>query len=201
MRKIFALAAVATVLAGCAQIAANRAVADAKACLQAVKETPDGQLLRRRLWANDETDTPDKLSDPNPLTKDEREALVRQHGKVIPCRQIILNHDNRFAAWETPYWQELFQRTDDLYVRLAAGEMPAGTANRLAIESTGKFQTDVSRGHAQAVAEAEIRQQRASEAMLMAGSQILAASAANQPRTTTTNCTWFGNTINCVGTR
>jgi hypothetical protein len=48
-----------------------------------------------------------KLSDPNPLNKDERNALVEYHNKVQPCRQIILAHDNQFAAWETPYWQDL----------------------------------------------------------------------------------------------
>jgi hypothetical protein len=207
MSKVFSLAAMlaASVVAGCAQIIAGRdavvAKENATACIQQARISPDGQLIYGRLWVNDGTDTAAKLSDPNPLTMDERNALVRHHYQVLPCRQIILDHDNRFAAWEAPYWQELFRRSDEIYVRLASGELPVGTANRLSIESFGKFQADVSRGHANAVAAEEIRQQRASEAMLMAGSQILAASAANQPRTTTTNCSWFGNTINCVGTR
>jgi hypothetical protein len=116
-----------------------------------------------------------------------------------PCKQIILTHDNNFAAWETPYWQQFFQRSDEIFYKLASGEIPVGIANRLSIESQGKFQTEVSSGHAQAVAVDEARQQRASEAMLQAGTQILAAQSQN--RVTTTNCSWIGNMLNCTSIR
>ena len=78
-------------------------------------------------------------------------------------------------------------------VKLASGEIPVGVANRLIIESAGKFQTDRSKAHANAVQVDEARRQRASEAMLRAGTQLLASQ-----NTTTTNCTWFGNTLNCT---
>jgi hypothetical protein len=58
-------------------------------------------------------------------------------------RQIILAHDNAYAAWETPYWQDYFQRSDQIFYKLASGEISVGLANKLAIESNGKFQTDV----------------------------------------------------------
>ena len=98
---------------------------------------------------------------PNPLTKTERDALVRVNNKLQRCRQIIIEHDNRFAAWETPYWQEFFQRTDAIHLKLAAGEIAVGVANKLIIESALKFRTDVSKGHAQAVSIEERRRQRA----------------------------------------
>jgi hypothetical protein len=67
------------------------------------------------------------------------------------CRQIIIGHDTQYAAWELPYWQEYFQRSDAIFHRLASGEISVGLANKLTIESTGKFQVDVSKGHATAV--------------------------------------------------
>jgi hypothetical protein len=181
-------------------MAAKQAVGDATSCLQAAKATPEGQTVFARLWANDPAlDTADKLTDPKPLTKDERNALVQFHSKALPCRQFIVDHDTRYAAWELPYWEQLFQRSDSIYLKLASGELPVGVANKLTIESTGKFQVDVSQGHAEAVRIEDAQRQRAAEAMLQAGALM----AASQPRptTTTTNCNWFGNSLNCTSLR
>ena len=202
MRTFLTAAALALGLAltNCAQVvgqmAAHEAVNKTKACIEEARATPEGQLLSARLWRFDDTDTASKLSDPNPLTKKERDALVLLHNKLQPCRQIVLTHDNTFAAWETPYWQDYFQRSDEIFYKLASGELSVGLANRLAIESNGQFQAALSRGHAQAVAVEEERRQRASEAMLQAGAQILAAQS--QSHMTTTNCSWMGNMLNCT---
>jgi hypothetical protein len=115
-----------------------------------------------------------------------------------PCRQIIIAHDNQYAAWETPYWQDLFQRGDAIFYKLASGEIPVGLANKLSIESGCKFQADVSRGHADAVRSEEAQRQRDAEAMLQAGTQLLAS---QQRQVTSTNCSWFGNTLNCTSMR
>jgi len=45
-------------------------------CVKENRATPEGQLLSTRLWRGDDTDTAAKLSDPNPLSKNERDALV-----------------------------------------------------------------------------------------------------------------------------
>jgi hypothetical protein len=71
-----------------------------------------------------------------------------------------------------------------------SGEIPVGLANRLFIESGGKFQVDVSKGRADAVRAEEAQRQRAAEALL-----------ASLPKTTTTNCNWFGNSLSCNSTR
>jgi hypothetical protein len=188
-------------LAGCAQIIGRVAAVDAadkaKACIAAYRATPEYQLIAPRLWQFDDTDTATKLSDPNPLTPSERNALVQVHNKAVQCRQIIISHDNQFAAWETPYWQDYFQRTDEIFYKLASGELPVGIANKLSIESKGTFQAAASRGNAQAVQAAEVQRQQAAEAMMRAGAQL----AASQPRMTTTNCTWMGNTLNCTSMR
>lgn len=185
---------IALFIPSCAQMAAKQAGANAMACFQEVRATPEGQLVYARLWRNDESDTASKLTDTKPLTEAEKAALVQVHTANQKCRQIIIAHDNRYAAWETPYWQELFQRSDAVFYKLASGEISVGLANRLTIESAGKFQVDVSRAHADAVRIEEAQRQRAAEVMLQTSAQILAS----QPRTRTTNCTWFGNTLNCT---
>lgn len=183
-------------LTGCAQIAAQQASKNAAECARAIRSSPEGQVVFARLWGFDDTDTAAKLTDPSPLTSEQRNALVEIHNRTFQCRQIIIAHDDRYAAWEAPYWQEFFQRSDAIFSKLASGEIPVGVANKLAIESAGKFQVDVSRGHADAVRVEEAQRQRAAEALLQASAQVAASQP--RPRMTMTNCTWVGNTLNCT---
>ena len=164
---------------GCAivtQIATQQDAKKAKECFADAKATPEGQLVHKRIWSFDGTDTAEKLTDPKPLTPPERDALVQFKSHIEPCRQIIIQH--------APYWQEFFQRQDQIFSKLASGELPAGLANKLAIESNGQFQTDVSKDHADAVQADDIKQQQAAQAMLQTA----------HPRMTTANCTWQGTT-------
>jgi hypothetical protein len=82
--------------------------------------------------------------------------------------------------------------------KLSNGELTVGLANKLAIESRGKFQAEVLKERADAIRPEEVQQQRAAEAMLQTSTQM----AASQPRqgrqrVTTANCAWFGNSLNC----
>jgi hypothetical protein len=74
-----------------------------------------------------------------------------------------------------------------------------GVANKLVIESNGKFQADVSQGHAEAVRFEEIQRQQAAQAMLQASAVMAAAQP--RPTMTTTNCNWLGNQLNCTSLR
>jgi hypothetical protein len=56
---------------------------------------------------------------------------------------------------------------------LASGELPINLANKLTIESNGKFQADVSRSYPEAIPVDEARQQQAAEALLQASAQSL----------------------------
>jgi hypothetical protein len=188
---------VLALLPGCAQLAAQQTVTNTKACIEQALSAPAGELVSRRLWRGDSTDTIAKLTDPKPLTPQEREALLRFHNTLLPCRQMILDHDNRFTAWETPYWQEFFTRTDAIHTKLETGEIPVGLANRLSIESYGQFQTEVSRAHANAVQMEEVQRQQTAQAMLQASAQMLAAQP-KSPQITDTNCMWLGNMLNCT---
>ena len=187
----------AYILASCAQVAVQETASNFATCVSEVRSSPEGQMVFARLWANDNTDTAAKLNDPKPLTKEEQNAYVQVHNKARRCKQIVIDHDNRYAAWETPYWQELFQRGDAIFSKLASGEISVGLANKLAIESMGKFQVDVSKGHADAVRVEEAQRQRAAEAMLQASAQMLASQPTPQMTMTTTNCSWVLNTLRC----
>ena len=190
------LCLVAGWLAGCTLTATQQTAKPASSCLEDVKSSQEGQIAYAKLWASDATDTAAKLSDPNPLTPTERDALVQVHNNIISCRQMIISDDSRSAAWELPYWLDYFQRSDAIFNKLANGELPVGLANKLTIESNGKFQADVSRRHADAVPVDEAQQQQAAEALMQASAQITAPQP--QSRLTAINCRWVANTLSCT---
>jgi hypothetical protein len=183
-------------LAGCTATAIQQSAKSASSCLQDVKSSQEGQILYAKLWASDATDTEAKLSDPNPLTPTERDALVQVHNNIISCRQIIFSDDSRSAAWKLPYWLDYFHRSDAIFNKLASGELPIGLANKLTIESNGRFQADVSRRQADAVPVDEAQQQQAAEALMQASAQ--SASPEVQSRLTSMNCGWVANTLSCA---
>lgn len=190
------LCLVAGVLAGCALTAIQQTAKPASNCLQDVKLSQEGQIVYAKLWSSDATDTAAKLSDPNPLTPAERDALVQVHNDIISCRQIIISDDSRSAVWELPYWLDYFKRSDAIFNKLASGELPVGLANKLTIESNGKFQADVLRRHADAVPVDEVQQQQAAEALMQANAQITALEP--QSRLTAINCRWVANALSCT---
>jgi len=183
-------------LASCTVIATQQSAKSGSSCLQDVKSSQEGQIVYAKLWASDATDTTDKLSDPNPLTPTERDALAQVHNDIISCRQTIISDDSRSAAWELPYWLDYFKRSDAIFNKLASGELPVGLANKLTIESNGKFQADVLRRHPDAVPAEEAQQQQAAEALVQASAQITAP--VPQSRLTAINCRWVANTLSCV---
>jgi hypothetical protein len=195
MRVFFATLAVAGSLlfSGCSLaelIAAKHVALETANCLQAVKSSSEGRIVFARLWASDETDTSAKLDDTNPLSKDEREALIRVHDGIRLCRKILISNDDRFSAWEAPYLQGLYQRSDVIFTKLASGEITVRVANRLTIESIGKFQVDVSEGHPNMVRIDEIQRQKNAEALIQSSGQRATPSA--------TNCVWMGNSLDCT---
>jgi len=130
-------------------------------------------------------------------------ALVQVHNRAVQCRQFLDAYDSRYAVWATPYAQAMHQRTDQIFYKLASGELPVGVANKLYIESNGQFQADLAQGHADAVRADEIQRQRLAEAMIQSGAltpktQPLQVPTVQTPRMTTTNCTWLGNNLNCT---
>ncbi len=187
----------AQALTACAQLMAQDANHKTAAeCTRAVKSSPEGETVYARVWAFDNSDSVIKLTDPEPLTKEQRKALERVHEKNLQCRQIAPVNSDRYVAWVAPYREEYFQRGEAILHKLESGELAVGLANRLIIESNGRFLDDVSKGHPDAVRSEEIERQRTAETLLR-------ASAASQPPPTTAamNCSWFDNALNCTGAR
>ena len=104
--------------------------------------------------------------------------------------------DGRSATWELPYWLDYFKRGDAIFNKLASGELPVGLANKLTIESNGKFQADVSRRQPDAVPVDEVQQQQAAEALIQTSAQITAPQP--QSRLTSMSCRWVANTLSCA---
>ncbi len=195
----------ACLLAGCAQVTDQIASSDAATvyakCMADVRATAESQLISARLWLGDGTDSVNKLTDAKPFVAIERDALTQVHDRTLQCRQIVAG-DKRYAAWDTPPWREYFQRGDAIYSKLASGEITPGMANRLTIESRGKFQTEALRGNPEAVRPEAVQQQKTAEAMLQATPHIAAAQPRQaRQRVTTTNCAWFDNELNCTAVR
>jgi hypothetical protein len=195
-RLLVTLCLVACGLVGCTLTATQQIAKTGSSCLQDVKSSQEGQIVYAKLWASDATDTADKLSDPNPLTPTERDALAQVHNDIIACRQTIISDNSRSEAWKLPYWLDYFKRSDAIFNKLASGELPVGLANKLTIESNGRFQADVSRRQADAVPVDEAQQQQAAEALMQASAQ--SASPEVQSRLTSMNCGWVANTLSCA---
>ena len=194
--RLVTLCLVAGGLAGCALSATRQTAKAGSSCLQDVKSSQEGQILYAKLWASDATDTEAKLSDPNPLTPTERDALAQVHNDIISCRQTIISDNSRSEAWKLPYWLDYFKRSDAIFNKLASGELPIGLANKLTIESNGKFQADLSRRHPDAVPVDEVQQQQAAETLVQASAQTTASEP--DSRLTALNCRWVANALSCT---
>jgi hypothetical protein len=122
--------------------------------------------------------------------------LSQVHNNIISCRQTIISDNSRSEAWKLPYWLDYFKRSDAIFNKLASSELPIGLANKLTIESNGKFQADLSRRHPDAVPVDEAQQQQAAEALLQASAQITAPDP--QSRLSAIDCRWVANTLSCA---
>jgi len=212
MRAVaFLLAAFAVhALTGCSQLATQQAASEARArfakCGAENRATPEGHVIAERLWMGDGTDSAAKLLDPYPLTPTERAALVQLHSRAVQCRQIIIAHADQTAAWQSPYLQEYVERSDQVFDKLASGELPVGLANKLSIESDRKLQDDLSSGHViadggrvEGVRIEQAKREQSADALLEQSNQIAASQPG--PRMPTTYCSWLGNTLNCASLR
>lgn len=193
----YALLALAVLLPGCGGANLAKQVDDrAGACYRAISTSPDGKLVNTRIWAFDETDTPQKLSDPKPLNEQERAALLRAHNKVKECRRIVQDHNQTHASWAHVLLTEHHARNDMIYLKLVSGEAPVGLANRALAEERNRYMTAFSRGadNQQQIAAAE----NAEAARRMGNAlQEWGKNMQQQSRSVNTQCQWVGSVWNC----
>jgi hypothetical protein len=207
---VFMSALAVLALAACGDRAGQRALKDANSCANDVATSPQAVTIYRRVWLGDGTDTPDKLRDPAPLTTDERTALAQYHAQMLQCRQGVPAAGSASDPRDMQYRDAVFQRSLAVYSKLETGELNVGAANRLLIESNGKFQADMARDHLRPLPPAAIEAQKNAEKMVAAAGQ---AQAAQQPparsskprqaeqRSATPACAWAGDALNCTPTR
>jgi hypothetical protein len=215
---LFMSALAVPALTACADRAEKGAMKEAAACARDVATSSVAAAVYKRLWLGDGNDTPEKLRDQAPLTPEERSALTQLHAKMLQCRQIVPSGGSASDARETQYRDEFFQRSAAVYYKLESGDLPVGVANRLFIESNGKFQADMLRDHLRAVPPDAIEQQREAERMIQESDRAAVADQNQQAqrrrqsqnqskqsqleqRVTPTNCRWTGNTLDCTTAR
>jgi len=202
---LWALPAVMLV-AGCsthAQIEANRqrqvaeqARPELDACFNKVQNDPRYAAVFKKM----ETDGPNglrALSDTTRPTKTETALLFQIYEDRQPCRKMLLEATGR----SHPMWAAVFTEqhavTDELWTRMANGQLTWGEfnqrSNEIRLATQQKLQqvntaitSDLERQHYSEVAQAQVR----SQALLAAG----AAMAAGPP---TVNCTSspMGNSV------
>ena len=151
-------------LAGCQSVADSRtqeAREDFAACKNLTFETADGTLLKRRLWVGDGSDSALKLTDPLPLTQAERDALARYAASVLPCRQIVAEHDGTDSVGAMPAAQTFWARTDEIRTKLEAGEIAVGAAYRLQMQAWEDFRIAQTQAKSTAAAESDAGRQAA----------------------------------------
>jgi hypothetical protein len=151
-------------LAGCQTVAESQTQAAREAlatCKKLTFETPEGTLLKRRLWVGDGTDSASKLTDPLPLTQSERDALARYAASVVPCRQIVAEHDDTYAVRAMPASQAFWTRTDEIRTKLEAGEIAVGAANRLQMQAWEDFRIAQAQAKSTVATESDARRQAA----------------------------------------
>jgi hypothetical protein len=206
---VLLVAFVVPALGGCSQLVTQETSAQARnqfaKCGAENRTTPESQIMAGRLWMGDGTDSAAKLLDPYPLTPTERTAVVRMHTRAAQCRQIIIAHAEQSAIWQLSYLQGYVQRSDQVFDKLASGEIPVGLANKLSIESDRMLEADLAGGpvepggHIAGVRIQEARREQATDALLEQSNQIAAAQPA--PRIPSTYCSWLGNALNCGSLR
>jgi len=168
------IAALGLALAGCQSVAdswTQEAREDFAACKNLTFETADGALLKRWLWVGDGTDSASKLTDPLPLTQAERDALARYTASVLPCRQIVAEHDGTDAVGAMPASQTFWARTDEIRTNLEAGEIAVGAANRLQMQAWEDFRIAQAQAKPAVADEIDARRQAAATALLQNGNR------------------------------
>jgi hypothetical protein len=94
VRAILIFASALT-LGGCGAIqqaefdkARNEAMAAYSKCLADNVASPENQVVSKRVWQGNSDTVAAKLTDPNPLTQPEKDALVVVHSRGLECRKI-----------------------------------------------------------------------------------------------------------------
>ena len=215
MRNLRATIAVAglAVLCGCATAAQRQfetmkagnqqANAEMKGCLTAAYNSPEADPIRIHLPLNFTDATLQQLGDASYATSTEIRALLTQHERIQSCRKSFLESRSQSEPVLVPILVNAYNKGDDdvLYLthpKISWGEFLRRSRDRsvetqLALQAADK--TVISDLRREDRAERAERQRAAEAFAAWAQTQQL-INAANKP--VITNCSGFGNTVNCV---
>ena len=203
----------ALALPACSEIKQDEALKQGNRCARELADAPETAKVYQRLWLGDGNDPISKLRDPDPLTPDEKATLTQFQNKLVRCRQIVTAGGGESPTWEAVFRDQYNERSDAIYYRLINNDLPVGLANRLTIESVGKFQADMLRDHPRAVPRQEIVRQQAAEEMLKEAGPFVAvqppppppskgklrqAKQTAPPPPAAPTCNWVGNALDCT---
>jgi hypothetical protein len=202
-----------SVLCGCATAAqrqfqtmraANEAAnAERKVCTTAVYNSPEATPFRAHLPMTTSDLTLQQLSDRALATPDETQAIFTMHSKWHVCRRAFLEAVSKTEPTLVPILITSYNKADDDVATLAQRKISWGEYARRARDRAPETATAIQAEDRRVVGvlkeenAAEIAQrQRATEAFAAWAQTQQIINAANRP--VITNCSGFGNTVNCV---
>ena len=177
-----------------------------RACSSAAYYSADADLLRARLPFNANDATLQQLTSSDRASADEINTILTVHPKLQACRKAFLDQIDQTTPTLVPIFAKAYADSEDKLIDLIQQRLTWGEYVRAVKNITADAQ-------AQFVAEGQritARLEQSNQAELEARQRAFAALAAytqtqqaidalNRPTISTTQCSGFGNTVNCVG--
>lgn len=185
------------------RIGNQEAVAEAKACAMAVYNSPGYAPLRAHIPANMNDATLQQLSDPALAEPEEVAAIYSTHPHAQECRKALLQKLATTEPAVVPILVTTFNKNEDDVLALTQRKLPWGDYVKRVRDHLADAAAQIQSADREVVNElkqenaAEIAQrQRAAEALAAFAQTQEIINAANRP--VFTNCTGFGNSVNCI---
>jgi len=176
-----------------------------KTCFDEIREKPQYAELKRKLYyADDSVNVPlQYLTNPARPSKKDLGDVFALHADIQGCRKVLVDGQAKIHPLIVTTQVEGFTAADRIWTEFAAGKMSWGEFNtkrkdvavdvqQRMVAASQRIDAQLTNNHRYEVEQ----RQRAAEAVSAWAAQQQAIAAMNRPRTT--NCTGFGNSINCT---
>ena len=174
-----------------------------KNCSEAVWNSPESAPIRPHIPFDLKDATLDEMMDSSKPTPEEIAAIKAVHPQLVACRNTFLDKVNTTTSTIAAVFVENWNARDSLLIQLLQHEITWGKyitdGRTLATEEKKKILAEAQRidANLQHSHEADMAQRQvAAKAMTDYLQTQEMINAINRP--VTTNCTGFGNSVNCV---
>jgi hypothetical protein len=181
----------------------HEAVAEFSACGVAIYNAPESAPIRAHIPLNLNDVTLQQLSDPSYATPEEAQVIFANHQNLQICRKAFLSKLSVAEPAVVPIRIASFNKSDDNRIALAQRKITWGEYIHRMRDLSAETQASLLAADARVVVglqqehDAEMaRRQRAAEALAAWAQTQEMINAANRP--VITNCSGFGNMVNCV---